>query len=287
MPTKEAPYRRRPRLLPCLQTPPTLYELTAAIVDSLPLPRAFKWSEEEVATWMEEVVGYPEYRDCILENHINGLRLLFLEDPSNLPEINIHVFEHIKKIVAHVRKEYSTDFIKFARSVGVPPRKPLTHITWFKSRTGPTWGIRQNWTRCDVLRWMKIIDPEPVYMNHWDLVWYQKPDFPKTLFGRIPKYKEPQVYPHYVSTMEECTEYRLPRRFSISREVPSDDQFIWLEHRPGSPSKKPSEVKKAEPKPKPVLGARLMPKKISLTGLTGKDLILARRLMPKPKFLAR
>ncbi|XP_068627101.1 uncharacterized protein [Battus philenor] len=274
---KEDPYVKNKKLKKCQQSPLTLYELSAAVVDMLPLPRAFTWSEAQVADWIAEEVHLPQYFDCILVNQINGLRLLMLEDPSKLPMVNIHDFQHIKMITSKVRQLFGTEFIRFSRSVGLPPRKPLTHCTWFKSRTGPSWGIRRNWTRCDILRWMKIIMPEPLHLDHWDLVWYHKPDFPKVLFARPYVVPRPRTYiPQYVP--HKSKEYLTPRKFRLLTGLTEEQQMIWMEEL------KPKEIKKkviiTEPeKPRPVQ------KKLSLTGLSGKELLLARRRMAKPKFL--
>ncbi|CAH0602343.1 unnamed protein product [Chrysodeixis includens] len=274
------------KLKPCQHTPLTLYELAAAVVDQFPYPDHFSWSEKQVAEWMANVAGLPQYQSCILENHINGRRLLRLEDPSVLPEMNIHDWLHIKRITNEIRKIFTIDFIRFARSVGLPLRKPLTHCTWFKSLTGPTWGIRQNWDRCDILRWMKIIMPEPVYLDHWDLVWYEKPDFPRLVLARIPAADRHEFIPHFIEPEDYCNEYLAPRKYRLQTNVPDDMQFIWMEHRPGSPSYKDPNAVKAK-KPKPPKPSRLVPKKINLKGLAGKDLILARRRMPKPKFMKK
>ncbi|CAB3258189.1 unnamed protein product [Arctia plantaginis] len=281
---KDSPYMKPPKLRRCQVSPLTLYELAADVVDSLPLPEALQWSEDDVAKWMEEVVGLPQYKDSLIDNHINGFRLIWLENTWILQMINIRIHDHVKAIISQVRKLYSLDFIKFSRSIGLPPRKPLTHCTWFKSRTGPSWGIRQNWKRSDILRWMKIIGPAPVHRDHWDLVWYQKPDFPKTLFGRIPPAHEREKLPQYPPPVEPTTEYQVPRKFPIT---PTDEvHLIWMEHRPDSPDV--AELFKDSEKDGSAIGPvrkTLMPKKIRLKGLTGKDLLLARRLMPKTKFL--
>ncbi|XP_047040008.1 uncharacterized protein LOC124644583 isoform X1 [Helicoverpa zea] len=279
------------KLRQCLISPLTLYELSAAVVDSLDYPDAFKWTETDVAKWMVNVVGLPQYRRCIFANKINGKRLLRMELPSSLPDINIHDYAHIAKITAEVRKLYVTDFIRFSRSIGLPFRKPLTHCTWFKARTGMQWGIRQNWTRSDILRWMQILNPKPLYLDHWDLVWYQKADFPKTMFARIPRAPPREVLPHYEPPEEFCNEYLTPRRFRLQANIPEDAQLIWMEHRPGSPNRKEpltKEEKKALKKQQSIKpkDSRLIPKRPCLTGLSGKDLILARRKMPKPKFLS-
>ncbi|CAF4913490.1 unnamed protein product [Pieris macdunnoughi] len=281
---KQEPYAKKKRLLPCLKSPPRLYELTAAVVDKIPLPSAFGWSVDVVGEWIE-FMGYPEYKECFMKNQIDGKRLLMFEDPSRLPEINIRRFDHIQIITKAIRKLFSADFIRFIRSIGLPLRKPLTHCTWFKSRTGPSWGIRVNWSRCDMLRWMKIIMPEPVYMDHWDLVWYQKPDFPKVLIARI-KMDRPKVHiPIYKPQVEYCLEYVVPRKFRFDTTIPEDEQFIWMERRE-LPKKKEKKEKKKKKEKKLTIPkeTRLYPAKINLTGLNGKDLILARRKMSKPKF---
>ncbi|XP_059050374.1 uncharacterized protein LOC131845341 [Achroia grisella] len=284
----EDPYKKTKKLNPCLKSPTTLYEMAEQIVNRMRFPDALSWSVEDVTKWMVDL-GLPQYQECIKENCINGTRLLMLEDPSKLPEINIHDFKDIQLISNSVRQLFRTEFIRFTRSIALPTRKPLTLCTWFKSRTGPNWGIRKNWNRCDLLRGMEIIMGSPVYRDHWDLVWYQKPDFPKVMFARVPK-PESQVHiPHYKPIKEVCNEFMVPRKFRIQTGIPEEDQMIWMEHRPGSLDfrrEKHGEGKKKEKKmltiPKE---CRLMPKKVSLTGLTGKNLILARRKMAIPKFL--
>ncbi|XP_060808090.1 uncharacterized protein LOC132903541, partial [Amyelois transitella] len=281
---KEDPYVRPKKLNPCLKTPLTLYELAAEVVEQLNFPAAFTWSEEDVVKWMSEELGLPQYKECITDNHIDGMRLLMLEDPSRPPMINIHYFDHIKLISGGIRKLYGTDFIKFSRSVGLPPRYPLTHCTWFKSRTGPSWGIRKNWTRLDILRWMKIVMPAPVYMNHWDLVWYQKPDYPKVMFARVTDKHTHEHIPRYKAMKETiCYEYQVPRKFRFQTGIPEEEQLIWIERRQEPP--KPKKMKK-KPKRKVIVPreTNLIPKMIDPTGLKGKDLILARRKMATPKF---
>ncbi|XP_053622697.1 uncharacterized protein LOC128682154 [Plodia interpunctella] len=287
---KEDPYVKPKKLNPCLHTPLTLYELAAAVVEELSFPIAFTWSEDDVVNWISNDLGMPQYRECIIDNHINGLRLLMLEDPSRLPLINIHYFDDIKIISEAVHKLFSTDFIKFARSVGLPIRYPLTNCTWFKSRTGPSWGIRKNWTRLDILRWMKIVMPAPVYRDHWDLVWYQKPDFPKVMFARLKEKHVPEFIPRYRPPKDMvCHEYQVPRKFRFQTGIPDEEQLIWVEFKVPPPKPKSKKKKKEKPKRKKIIPkeTNLMPKKIDPTGLKGKEFILARRLMPKQKFAVR
>ncbi|XP_022831945.1 uncharacterized protein LOC111360282 [Spodoptera litura] len=153
--------------------------------------------------------------------------------------------------------------------------------------------MTSNISKSDILRWMKIIGPKPIYLDHWDLVWYQKPDWPKSLLARIPERdKDPLNHiPIYDPPVEHCYEYQTPRKFRIQANIPEEAQLIWMEHRPGSasriePKKTEGQVEKAKVKKSKKRDTRLLPKKVVLDGLSGKELILARRKMPKKKFLA-
>ncbi|XP_050360287.1 uncharacterized protein LOC126780069 [Nymphalis io] len=277
---KEDRYIKNKKIKPCQQSPLTLYELAAKVVDGLTLTDVFDWSVSDVARWLTYDVGLHQYTECILNNHINGRRLILLEDPSNLAKINIRNFEHIKTIASKIRQLFHMEMIKFSRNMNLPERKPLTLCTLFKSRTGPSWGIRWTWNRCDILRWMKIIMPEPEYMDHWDRVWHQKPDFPKIKFCRIERLRStPSKYiPQYVAQPDVCREIIVPRKFIIQIDIPEAKQYIWMENIP-EPAKEVKPYIKRPPE------TRFAIKKISLTGLAGKELVLARRKMAKPKFL--
>ncbi|KPJ21691.1 hypothetical protein RR48_00041 [Papilio machaon] len=52
-------YVKNKKLLPCLKSPLTLYELSAKVVDNLPLPDAFTWSVEDVADWISDILLAP------------------------------------------------------------------------------------------------------------------------------------------------------------------------------------------------------------------------------------
>ncbi|XP_064076233.1 uncharacterized protein LOC135194532 [Vanessa tameamea] len=279
---KEDRYVKNKKIKPRQQTPLTLYELAAKVVDGLTLTYVFDWSESDVARWLADDIGLHQYTECFLNNHINGRRLILLEDPSYLAQINIKDFEHIKIITSKIRKLFDMEMIRFSRNMNLPERKPLTLCTLFKSRTGPTWGIRRTWNRCDILRCMKILMPKPEYLDHWDRVWYQKPDLPKVKFCRIEKpFSIPSKHiPHYKAQPDVCREIIVPRKFIIQIEIPETEQYIWMEKRPEPIT---------DDKPKIIdiktRKSRFAIKKISLTGLKGKDLVLARRKMAKPKFL--
>ncbi|KAH9639004.1 hypothetical protein HF086_015556 [Spodoptera exigua] len=83
-----------------------------------------------------------------------------------------------------------------------------------------------------------------------------------------------------------------PRKFRILKNIPDEAQLIWMEHRPGSPSRKEPKKKKEGgiqktkdgKKSVPKRDSRLMPKRIVLEGLSGKELILARRKSQRRNF---
>ncbi|KAL5971946.1 Sterile alpha motif domain-containing protein 15 [Taenia solium] len=66
------------------------------------IPEAYYWSEEKVADWIESL-GYPHYRECFTQNHIDGRRLI-LVDASTLPKMGIQKFKDIKIITSSIRK---------------------------------------------------------------------------------------------------------------------------------------------------------------------------------------
>ncbi|XP_041983645.1 uncharacterized protein LOC121736487 [Aricia agestis] len=264
----EEPYIRNKKLSPCQKSPLTLYELASKVVNQLPFPNAFHWSESDVARWMEKECGLSLYKECITKNIVNGRRLLFLEDASKMPKMNVTNFEHIKIITAKVRELFGVEMIRFTRSLGLPYRKPLTHCTWFKSQTGPSMGVRTLWNRCDILRWMNKIGPEPTVLDHWDMVWYQKPDFPCTKFARVEKKRKTQSSPD-----ERCNEYQVPRKFIFQRNIPSDKQFIWMERL--------FELEKEIKAPKQ---NETKDNREILNGMSTKQFMLAKRRASKPKF---
>ncbi|XP_014356482.2 uncharacterized protein LOC106709236 [Papilio machaon] len=140
--------------------------------------------------------------------------------------------------------------------------------------------------RCDILRWMKIIMPEPLHMDHWDLVWYQKPDFPKVKFGRIHIPRHVTYIPHYIPKGEQTNERLVTRKFRLLTGLSESQHKIWVEdttlkEKKRLPKKKTKKVQKKTFQ----VSDSLMPKKINLVGLTGRNLILARRKLPKTKFM--
>ncbi|KAA0187801.1 hypothetical protein FBUS_05404 [Fasciolopsis buskii] len=58
------------------------------------IPEASQWTTEQVAEWISDL-GFPNYKDCFIENFIDG-RKLILVDASALPKMGITFFPHIQ-----------------------------------------------------------------------------------------------------------------------------------------------------------------------------------------------
>jgi len=50
------------------------------------MPITFYWSTENVARWVDQL-GYPQYKNCFLDNHIDGRKLILI-DASKLPSVS-------------------------------------------------------------------------------------------------------------------------------------------------------------------------------------------------------
>lgn len=98
------------------------------------VPEYLYWSCEEVADFMESI-NYPQYRECILSNQINGRRLIWM-DASHLPSIGINDFKHIINITQKIRELMKIEKPDWNRSVSVPERENLSMYLEFKSFVG-------------------------------------------------------------------------------------------------------------------------------------------------------
>uniref|UniRef100_A0A6J0TP14 Sterile alpha motif domain-containing protein 15 isoform X1 n=1 Tax=Pogona vitticeps TaxID=103695 RepID=A0A6J0TP14_9SAUR len=92
------------------------------------------WSPEEVAEWIE-ALGFPQYKECFTANFISGRKLIHV-NCSNLPQIGITDFEHMKEVSRHVRELLEIEEPLFVRSIALPPRDNTGLFLEQKSRTG-------------------------------------------------------------------------------------------------------------------------------------------------------
>ncbi|XP_042323972.1 sterile alpha motif domain-containing protein 15 isoform X3 [Sceloporus undulatus] len=85
--------------------------------------------------------------ECFTENFISGRKLIHV-NCSNLPQIGITDFEHMKEISRHVRELLKIEEPLFVRSIALPPRDNMGLFLEQKSRTG---------TRSDALTYPQFI----------------------------------------------------------------------------------------------------------------------------------
>ncbi|KAJ6661237.1 hypothetical protein lerEdw1_015374 [Lerista edwardsae] len=134
-------------------------------------PPHLAWTPEDVADWIERM-GFPQYKvgnwlakvqipissllngilnsfillmeylhaweddqECFTENFISGRKLIFVTC-SNLPQMGITDFEHMKEIARLVRELLQIEEPLFARSIALPHRDNLGLFLEQKSRTG-------------------------------------------------------------------------------------------------------------------------------------------------------
>ncbi|XP_069494097.1 sterile alpha motif domain-containing protein 15 [Ambystoma mexicanum] len=98
-------------------------------------PECLRWSSEDVADWVASC-GFPQYQECFTENFINGRKLIFV-NCSNLPQMGINDFEHMKEISRLVRELLGIEEPLFSRSISFPRRDNMGLFLEQKSQTGP------------------------------------------------------------------------------------------------------------------------------------------------------
>ncbi|XP_044292232.1 sterile alpha motif domain-containing protein 15 isoform X1 [Varanus komodoensis] len=98
-------------------------------------PSFLSWTPEEVAEWIE-VLGFPQYKECFTTNFISGRKLIHV-NCSNLPQIGITDFEHMKEVSQHVRDLLEIEEAPFVRSISLPHRDNTGLFLEQKSKTGP------------------------------------------------------------------------------------------------------------------------------------------------------
>ncbi|XP_060118317.1 sterile alpha motif domain-containing protein 15 [Heteronotia binoei] len=116
-------------------------------------PAFLTWTPEDVADWIASL-GFPEYRECFTENFISGRKLIHV-NCSNLPQIGITNFEHMKEISCHVRQLLEIKEPLFSRSIALPYRDNMGLFLEQKSRTGK---------KSDALTYSKFIQDAQLQM---------------------------------------------------------------------------------------------------------------------------
>ncbi|CAO1386216.1 unnamed protein product [Diamesa hyperborea] len=166
----------------CLKQPEEFKTLCGYIVDEFELTEQFQWKNDDVLEWIENL-GFPQYKETFKENLIHGRSLLSL-DASALVQMNIHDFEHIKKITQDIRRMYNVEKV-LERSISILPRLPDTHYKFYRTQTGPIYELC---TRSCLFKKMKLMKETEVQLNHFEKLhlWLQHhPDFQQIRIGLI------------------------------------------------------------------------------------------------------
>lgn len=93
-----------------------------------------KWSPEEVAEWISQL-GFPQYKECFTANFIGGNKLIYV-NCSNLPQMGITDFEHMKAISRHTRELLRIEEPLFRHTIRLPYRDNIGLFLEQKSHTG-------------------------------------------------------------------------------------------------------------------------------------------------------
>lgn len=160
-------------------------KLCGYIVDELELPLQFKWTNDDVLAWIENL-DFPQYRNTFEVNLVNG-RTLLLIDASALVKMNIKDFDHIKIITKEIRRLYKIELAEFGRSISLSPKHPETLYKFYKIPTGPVYEMCQ---RTELFKKMKLLGEAEVQLNHFEKLhqWLKHiPDFQSVRIGGIKK----------------------------------------------------------------------------------------------------
>ncbi|XP_026520045.1 sterile alpha motif domain-containing protein 15 [Pseudonaja textilis] len=84
---------------------------------------------------MDRRLGLSSIQECFTTNFISGRKLIYV-NCSNLPQIGITDFEHMKEISKHVRELLQIEEPRFERSISLPPRDNIGLFLEQKTRTG-------------------------------------------------------------------------------------------------------------------------------------------------------
>jgi SAM domain (Sterile alpha motif) len=159
-----------------------LCSLCCKTVDSLPLPRQFFWTQDDVSNWIEQL-GFPQYQETFKVNFIDGKKLI-LVDASALVKMNIKDFDHIRAITRSIREMYRIELPKYDTSISLPSPCPDTAFKLFKSQSAKSYDSQ---TRCKFFKEkLKLIKSDPMILNHFERLhnWLQHiPDIQRIRIG--------------------------------------------------------------------------------------------------------
>ncbi|XP_028898889.2 uncharacterized protein LOC105216534 [Zeugodacus cucurbitae] len=162
-------------------SPESLVHLAAKVVDRLPLPDVYRWTNDDVCNWLKRF-GYPQYEYTFRANLITGRKLLLI-DAKALCAMNIKNFNHIKRLTNGIRELFYFEMTTFMRSISLAPHHHYEIYKLFRTNSG------YKHLKCsDLLFQLKLLREKSKYPCHWDILehWLSREASDKELFGANP-----------------------------------------------------------------------------------------------------
>ncbi|MEE6518444.1 hypothetical protein FKM82_029448 [Ascaphus truei] len=100
-------------------------------------PDFLRWSCRDVGDWIRRR-GFPQYEACFTKNLINGRKLIHVTC-SNLPQIGVTDFEHMKIISMLIRELLGIVEPRWRQNLSMPRRDNMGLFLEQKSNTGVTY----------------------------------------------------------------------------------------------------------------------------------------------------
>ncbi|KAL5017043.1 hypothetical protein ScPMuIL_006632 [Solemya velum] len=98
------------------------------------VPPCLFWTSDQVADWIAEL-GFPCYKACFETNLIDGQKLICI-DASQLPNIGVRDFEHIKIIAKAIRDLLTLEEPDWSRSISLEPFSEIGLYLEMKTQRG-------------------------------------------------------------------------------------------------------------------------------------------------------
>ncbi|XP_067624542.1 uncharacterized protein [Eurosta solidaginis] len=167
-------------------SPDTLLNLCIKIIDAMPLPDVYKWTNVQVCKWIRKY-GYPQYMNTFRVNLITGQKLLLL-DAQSLCAMNIKNFDHIKHIAYGIRRLFFFEMTKHIRQISLPPEFYYELYQLFEVKSGRKY---EEIRRSDLWRRMQLLRKKTPNYSHWELLerWLAREYEQSEIFGGVSRYR--------------------------------------------------------------------------------------------------
>ncbi|CAD6996710.1 uncharacterized protein LOC101454014 [Ceratitis capitata] len=143
-------------------SPESLLHLAARVLDALPLPDVFGWTNDDVCNWLR-CLDYAHYEHTFRLNSITGRKLLLI-DSNTLCAMNIKNFNDIKHLTHAIRQLFHTELTSLLRSVALNSQN-ICEMYKFSQASG-----YDHLRRSDILCKLGFMREKSKYLCHWDIL---------------------------------------------------------------------------------------------------------------------